>query len=444
MLLVFSCSSSKGTINNFDSIKRHLASAAEYKVLRISLNENDLKVYKNKKRRKEYKFEDALISLSGHGLIKLKHIKTRGQNCQKAPRRCFSVKFNEKLEVDFFGKKSKLDSFNLISLWEDDHYVNSKLGFQALASLGFAQMNNVYVELILNDETQGLYLLTEKPYDAINRIENTPFITRRGYFERAETKRYYKDQAHVNLQGKVMDQKAYEKAFRAIYSKVVDKSDWGFFYKQLKGQKLWDKLNQILDVEEYMTWLAINSIFMNGDYTDEVYFYAQPQIENTQQIRFRIMPWDLDDLFKGTHRLGILHDINFTDKIKLKNSYLYSLEDEMDEMIHDRPFLNQKYKEILRNLLENKVTDQFVNQLFLRVEKDISPYLENAYLLNKSQLDRDREKKPYTKIAVLQALKGKKELLKNRVTFLLNKLNEKKKPKIRKPRRKAYKSHRRF
>ena len=66
-------------------------------------------------------------------------------------------------------------------------------------------------------------------------------------------------------------------------------------YKSLKkqnGEELYKTLNQWIDLDNYMKWLAFNFLVRNGDYTDEVFLYIDPEIN-----KFKIIPWDYDDLF---------------------------------------------------------------------------------------------------------------------------------------------------
>ena len=41
-----------------------------------------------------------------------------------------------------------------------------------------------------------------------------------------------------------------------------------------------------------MRWLAFNFLVRDGDYTDEVYLYIDPELK-----KFKLIPWDYSNLF---------------------------------------------------------------------------------------------------------------------------------------------------
>jgi hypothetical protein len=44
----------------------------------------------------------------------------RGNQCLKAPRKCFAVKFSEEISIN----NLKVEGFNLIRMWQDEGYTS--------------------------------------------------------------------------------------------------------------------------------------------------------------------------------------------------------------------------------------------------------------------------------------------------------------------------------
>ena len=67
----------------------------------------------------------------------------------------------------------------------------------------------------------------------------------------------------------------------------------------------------------------------NGDYSDEVFFYIDPKIR-----KFRIIPWDYDDIFANAP-----HEGGAENKKALSEINLFSTEDHLDEKIATDSYL---------------------------------------------------------------------------------------------------------
>lgn len=354
------------------------------------------RLIKIKRSKEKYQFTKPEVSVNG---VPLKDVElgTRGNQCLKAPRRCFSVKFNEQVRIN----NLQAEGFNLISMWQDEGYTTAEIGYSFYKELGLFHLDREYVEVKIDGKSNGLYLLSQRPNKNLKKKFNSAFIGRVGYFTKLEVKKYHKKKTKFE-----------QKDFERTFDEIVKKS------KKVSKDKLYDYLAYRMNIDKYLKWLALNTFMQNGDYVDEVYFYADDESKH-EKIYFDIMAWDLDDLFKKPH-FGPWNNLRF--RRKLKKSLLYSMESKLDRLINDSPILYSKFKQILKEMLTTEINDSFIDVQIDSVIKKISPYLTEP-ILALSKMD-DREGAPYTKTYILNLIEKRRQLLKTRRILLLERVRD--------------------
>jgi hypothetical protein len=95
-------------------------------------------------------------------------------------------------------------------------------------------------------------------------------------------------------------------------------------------------------MDQYMRWLAFNFSTKNGDYTDKIYLYIDPVDE-----KFRIIPWDYDDVFSEQP-----HEGNKSRRAVSGGKFIFSSEDRLDRVIITDEYLYAKYLEQLLDVIE--------------------------------------------------------------------------------------------
>jgi hypothetical protein len=343
----------------------------------------------------QIKFNDSSWSVVG--------LKTRGQNCLGAPRRCFSVKANGKFQFLNANNENSLSlkKFNLVSMWQDEGYITSEMGYKFYEQSGTYFNKRVYAQVYVNGKNQGLYLVIEKPADSIKKKFSTPFIGRREYFSKLETKKYYPKKT-------TLSEKDFLKSFKFIKKAPISSNE-------SEGQNAYNTLASKMNIKRYMRWLAMHTIMQNGDYSDEVYFYATVNEKN--DIYWDIMGHDLDGLFDGPH-LGLYNTILRRNEVK--RSLLWSLEEKLDRKINKSPYLYAKFKEELNDLLQNSITAEFIQASTEELKNDILPYLTKENLELSSLDDRPSDKeKVYSKKYILDLLEFRKNFLLDRRVKLI-------------------------
>jgi spore coat protein H len=153
------------------------------------------------------------------------------------------------------------------------------------------------------------------------------------------------------------------------------------------GEGLYTLLSEYIDLEGYMKWLAFNFLVHNGDYSDEVFFYIDPEIE-----KFRIIPWDYDDIFAITPHEGKEQ----RNKI-LGDKLIFSSEDLLDQKIAVDPYLYERYLKMFKEVLDELSPELLIN-VIENSYAELYPFYSTEEIISNSKFD-------YYKDASLENLK---------------------------------------
>lgn len=321
-------------------------------------------------------------------------MKLRGQSCMSAKRKCMGLKFENK--VSFNGDNNlQAKKFNFVSMWVDQGYISSKIGYEFLRAMQISDLRSEYAEVFLNGQSQGLYLVTENPEVGMKRAAQTDniFIGRRAYGARISISEGVKP-------GALYTDKQFISAFNSITQQLTTKT----------GHALQVALEEKMNLTRYINWLILNSVLSSGDYSDEVYFYAR---SDASQIYFDIFAWDYDDLFKRAPHSSQAN----TSRVKdVKAKIIYSYENPLDVAIADDEVLYNRVKFLTDQMINAPDFDQVISRVIAKVRASIEPYLDRASVLENAR--RDNYKKPYTKEYILNLLQQRQAEIKARVGVL--------------------------
>ena len=381
---------------------------ASYNKIELSITESDMKKYREKG--EKYVFTDAKISVNGGAELSLR-LKTRGQTSINAPRRSFSVKAAEKVQLNNYalvGKQEfKSKRFNLVNMWEDKGYVTAQLGYSFFRKFDLFPTPTTYAEVFINGASQGLYMVVESPKEYAKKEIDVDCFIRRGYFKKFEVD--VPSEKHPEEQEKCGE--AYKNTVRPSRS--------------LKGDDLINYLSERMDLKQYLRWLAINSLLSSGDYSDEVFFYSQQSTTSPTGQFFKVIAWDPDDLFGKPHVTPLSFDniiMRMQMMLGMKTTLLRSLEIHLERRIDDDAKLYKMFCAELSSLLTEDVTPEFVDDIISEIKEKISPHSTNINVKIMSKLDRLPEEianTGYTKKYVLNLLETyRNKILKNREELL--------------------------
>jgi hypothetical protein len=186
---------------------------------------------------------------------------------------------------------SYTEEFYLIAMCLDDRYIQQFTANQLMQEYGYFPMKFRYVELILDGQTLGVYLLLEKTKEEIV-IDNTRVrsVLRRGSFRDPVLDLFEVKHSDFGDEAAIT-------AVRAIRAPA----------EYLSGDALVAALRDRFDFDGYLDFLALMSSYQNGDYIDEVWFYSTDAVKSDGSVGdyFKFTGWDNDDIFSACHGWGL-------------------------------------------------------------------------------------------------------------------------------------------
>ena len=267
---------------------------------------------------------DASLQIGGGQRIAVR-IHARGQNSMRSPRKSFAVDLRSKMPV---LPSIEMRKFFLLNLLFDEHGFEMRSAFRLLAKLGVFPAHNRFVRVAINGKDQGLYLLVERPRDAIRRSEPAAVTVLRtwkeGYSE-VWTKKGSDPWAIVNQ-----------------LTSARHESD---------ATKRARRIEALVDFDALAKWMAFNSLVQNADSVDEVFVYeVRSQSQKTGRIGF--MGWDYDDLQTLPAHPDNVHADPLT----------WAAETKLEKTILKTPQLRARYRDVLRRSLGNVLTEEVIKR----------------------------------------------------------------------------------
>ena len=343
----------------------------------------------------------------------LKRLSTRGESTLNYKRKSFSVHLDEHVQIEnreYSGLYYGLKDFKLVALVHDYTYIENRTAIGLMEKINIWNLFYKYVEVRINDNSQGVYLLIEDPEDYAIDLLRSEFILRRGY-----QANIYKYEYKPLLYFKTMDE--YVKVYNKIYS----------FITLYKNDALYDSLSSIMNMNDYFRKMAIDLLLKNGDLTDEIYFYSQITDNN---IYYNIIPWDYDDLFADNPHeigrdwgMGNLFGVRSYQSVQdiindVGEKLIFSIEDDLDYVIAKDEYLYSKYLVILKEVLID-LDNAYIESIFLNLNEELKPFYENSQIIEQSKFDRD----PANYELYIQNYSDKLNFIIQRRAELLSKLN---------------------
>jgi spore coat protein H len=291
--------------------------------------------------------------------IDAEKISTRGQSTLYYRRKSFSFDLKSKAVFRHGERTESLKKFFALSLSMDRNYSNNRIAFEMMEISKLFSLFYSFCELRINDQSEGIYLVVERPEDWAMKKKDSPLLIRRGYNHNID---------------KIVTDKIIEKDKIKEYC-----GNYKQIYRDLnkyEGELLYKNLSNCFDIDLYMRWLAFNFFVRNGDYTDEVYFYFDPGIK-----KFSLIPWDYDDLFSLTP-----HEGNFEISKIPGDRLIFSAEDLLDKKIASDPYLYQIYLIQLRELLDH-LSPAVLKRIIENTYSELCPFYSNNEIINMSGCD---------------------------------------------------------
>jgi len=250
----------------------------------IEISEDDFTDILNNPMDEEY--HEATITLDGVTLSSV-GFRTKGNSTLKqvaesdSERYSFKIKVNEYEDQDLLG----LDEFVINNMFSDASYLREYLSYEAMAANGLNVPLSSFVNVYINDELYGFYLLVESVDDSF--LERN-FGDNDGNLYRADqgTSLAITDGEYIeNVSQKNGDDES--------------KSDLYNLMEILNAMPDGEKgdIESVLDVESALRYIATNTLLENydslsGQHLQNYYLY-------NDDGRFVVIPWDYNMSFGG-------------------------------------------------------------------------------------------------------------------------------------------------
>jgi CotH kinase protein len=263
---------------------------------------------------------NAIMMVNGDS-AKVKEIHLRGNNSLLYRRKSLSVDLKKNIHLSLQGQSVALKKFDLINLVMDKNLWHNRWAFLTMSKLGFFPLVNTYCTVWINGKPQGIYLLIEKPHHASVDMKS-PFMIRRGVHHGIDNE--YDDTESKD------EAKEYRRQYNSLYKPG-----------SRKGSELYEYYSKAINLDNYFTWIGFNYLIMNGDYTDELFLYINPDTK-----LYQVIAWDYDDLLlPHPHEGAEIRNSLHPDRM------IFSIEDSFDKTIVADDFLYAKYLVTLKKLL---------------------------------------------------------------------------------------------
>jgi spore coat protein H len=333
------------TGSKIENIIRLYISGSQYENLRSTTGE-------------KVNIRSRLLTINGD-TIKPKNISTRGQSTLMFNRKSLSISLKSNASFRHGDRTESLNKFSLLNLSMDKYYCCNRLAFEMMETLGLFNLFYTFCELRINDSSEGVFMIMETPENWAIREKKSPLVIRRGYDHKIEKTKNNKKNGPTS-----------EKEYVSNYSKIYKSLD------KYSGEELYKILSGYIDLDSYMKWLAFNFLVRNGDYSDEVFFYIDPEIG-----KYKIIPWDYDDIFAISPHEGKEQ----RNKI-IGDQLIFSSEDLLDQKIANDPYLYEEYLKRFKEVLD-KLSPELLKNVIEKTYTELYPFYSDEEIIGNSKFD---------------------------------------------------------
>ncbi|MFT5821171.1 MAG: hypothetical protein ACI8ZM_002420, partial [Crocinitomix sp.] len=248
-------------------------------------------------------------------------IEHHGQSSRRHPKKNFDFEIRneegEAIKTAIFGMKPG-DDFVINSLAFDGSYIRNALIFESWKKMGYWSPDYRYLNLYINDEFQGLYLLCEKIKVAEDRVNlnqgdasKSNFLFKLGrYWDSKKAFYLYQPTGQSYLSGTTVNfksiypkrKKANKSKFSLLSGKLTDLSQC-LAKMHAESNLIQSCKNCGIDLQSFIDYFLISELTKNPDaYIANLYLMIQSN-NLANEIQLSIGPqWDYDLAFANTRK----------------------------------------------------------------------------------------------------------------------------------------------
>lgn len=219
-------------------------------------------------------------------------IKVRGNTSAIYPQQPYKIKFQKKVDLLGLGKEYADKEWNLVS---SGHRLKTYFGLHLSKLVGMEWEPRMrYVNLLINGDWQGVYMLTE----SIKRHPKRCNIDKTGYL--IENDNYYWKLNKGSFHGKLLTERL-EFVFK--YPKVTSKSDPRFvkIKKEIEEianliERQSEEVENLIDIDNFFAWELAHELMGTWDAAGSNMFYYK--YDDSASSKWKMGPvWDFDSIY---------------------------------------------------------------------------------------------------------------------------------------------------
>lgn len=280
--------------------------------------------------------------------------KLHGQTSLSCERKSYTVNLEGPLERPLLPN-SAINEFYLISMCLDSFYVHQVTAETLLAQLGLFALEGNLVEVTLDGETRGVYLLLEKTREELTRDNSeVTVVLRRDNGPDDNTVWEAKGTDAPE------DAVANVTAFMTAVQDASEETRAATFERQM-------------NLHTYLTWLAANSALENGDYVDELWLFGTAMVNDAghSDTWYSLESWDPDDTFVECHT---------GDRVAWPDPHglAYCAEAELDAALLSTPTIYADFVDILESLLDGALSQDNFDAAAAQTRERLLPLLQTS------------------------------------------------------------------
>jgi hypothetical protein len=286
-----------------------------------------------------------LIDATGH---------FRGQTSLDCMRKSFSI--------DLKGTQSRrlasgaaADEFYLLSLCNDNGYFRQVLANRIMTRLGLFPLRFRFVTVRLNADHLGVYLLVEKPVHTLRRMQTELSTIIRRRFDPEDKPEEVKYPDDVVLAEAALAE------YKALTASI----------ELLDPSMLLEALTKKMDFDLYLRWHSFQTFMRNGDYVDEMFFYASYERSgDADMLYFYPLAWDMDDLDSDCHLQSRFAQVD-------PNGILYCSEGHIDQALLLSAEAYTLFIDHLQQWLDDLLPAEALSNELAAVRSDLFAHLDD-------------------------------------------------------------------
>jgi hypothetical protein len=282
----------------------------------------------------------------------------RGQNALFCDRKSYTINLSGS-DARPIREGVGSDEFYLVSMCQDAGFFVGYVGDTVYSQFGLFPPRFQYVELKLNGQTRGVYLMLEKREEELIRDSGRlRGVIRRRYESLVPPEVEYSDGPQERLLA----------AYDALLAESVG------------DEELPEYLRERMDLDQYLRWAALNAVLQNADTADESLFISTESVdgEGRPADYFRLMSWDPEDI-QGQC------DAPTSDLVSDPNGLLFCQEAALDRCIFTHPVIYDDYLTVLESTLQELTVERY-RAVLEEARAGLFPLLERPGVVSAMQM----------------------------------------------------------